>query len=488
VAEKESIAQRLASTGKRVTPVQIEKAYAALERAAEIHDTLAYLEAVGCRATYHSADVCDRTGLEAALSEVRKVHGPITTLIHGAGTEISRKLGKKSLAEFQSVHRVKTLGACNLSWICRGDPLRQVVAVSSIAGRLGSPAQVDYAAGNAFLDLWARMFQHARGVRGLSLIWSGWADQGMAWHNTHLRDQAENVGLNFIKPGKGARTAVREILAGGLDVEVVLHRGLGNLPDPDLTAARLDPYPFIDWISREPRWTVVHRRFSPRRDAMLDQHRLAGTSLMPGVGFMEMMAESHALLTGKEEGALVFRQVEFSDGFKLYRDQPRDVELRIARRRAQRHQRTILVHGGLVALPIPGARRGRGSSLLPGRGHARAGSDARRIAGGLAARRRRAHELLGHDREVRGHETERAAGAAFQRFSAARAFPRGDRDCAWCLRHMGPSPAAQGATCRASLPLGAIPGQSRFLGFHAPGRCSLFHPPHGPHLPAGRGR
>jgi len=86
----------------------------------------------------------------------------------------------------------------------------------------------------------------------------------------------------------------------------------------------------LDWLSREPRRTVVHRRFSPRRDAMLDQHRLAGTSLMPGVGFMEMMAESHALLTGQQEGALVFRQVEFSDGFKLYRDQARDVQVRIA--------------------------------------------------------------------------------------------------------------------------------------------------------------
>ena len=329
LAEKEAIGLRLAREGQRVTPVQIEKAYATLERAAEIHDTLAYLEAVGCHATYHTADVCDRAGLEAALSEARKLHGPITTLIHGAGMEISRKLGNKSLAEFQSVHRVKTLGACNLSWLCRGDPLRRVVAVSSIAGRLGSPAQVDYAAANAFLDLWARMFQHAPRVRGLSLIWSGWADQGMAWKNTFLRDHGEDAGLNFINPGKGARTAVREILADGTDVEVVLHRGLGHLLDPELIAPDLAPYPFIDWVSVQPLRTTVHRRFSPRRDVMLDQHRLAGTSLMPGVGFMEMMAESYALLTGEDKDALVFRQLEFTDGFKLYRDRARDVQVRV---------------------------------------------------------------------------------------------------------------------------------------------------------------
>ncbi|HEX7598541.1 MAG TPA: SDR family oxidoreductase, partial [Polyangia bacterium] len=330
LAEKEAIAKRLAAKGKRVTPVMIQKAYASLERAAEIHDTLAELSACGCPSTYHAADVCDLDAMESVLTEVRRVHGPITTLIHGAGLEMSRPLDKKSLAEFQSVHRVKTLGAYNLGWLCRREPLRRVVAISSIAGRLGSPAQVDYSAANAFLDLWARMFNR-QGVHGRSLIWSGWAEQGMAWKNTFLRENAETAGLNFIPPTDGAAAAVREIFADGNAVEVVLHLGLGGLVDPDLAAGPPAQYPFVDHVvHRTGQSPSVWRRFSPQRDALLDQHRLAGTSLMPGVGFMEMMAETHGLLTGASTGAHVFRKLEFLDAFKLYRDKPRDVQIRTA--------------------------------------------------------------------------------------------------------------------------------------------------------------
>jgi NAD(P)-dependent dehydrogenase (short-subunit alcohol dehydrogenase family)/acyl carrier protein len=328
--EKDVIRDRLIHSGQRATPAMVDKAYAALERAAEIHDTLAALEAAGAHVTYHEADVCDGARLASVLAEVRRVHGPITTLIHGAGIEISRTLEKKSLEEFQSVLRTKVLGAFNLGWLCREDPVRRVVAISSIAGRLGSPAQIDYAAANGFLDLWARLHQH-RGVRGLSLIWSAWAQQGMAWRNAFVRENGERSGLGFIDPAAGARAAVNEILADGGDVEVVLHRGLGDVLDPEL--ADHDPrfFPFIDWSEHAADGgATLWRHFSPKRDGMLDQHRLGKTSLMPGVGLMEMMAEAHALTSTQHEGALVYRQLEFSDALKFYRDAGRDVQVRVA--------------------------------------------------------------------------------------------------------------------------------------------------------------
>lgn len=50
---------------------------------------------------------------------------------------------------------------------------------------------------------------------------------------------------------------------------------------------------------------------------------------MPGVGFMEMMAESYTLL--KESTLpLVYRDVKFSEAFKLYRDESRQVYLNIS--------------------------------------------------------------------------------------------------------------------------------------------------------------
>ncbi len=327
--EREAIRERLVKNGEKATPVAVDKVYATLERAAEIHDTLAALESAGARVTYHEADACDGARMASVLAEIRRVHGPITTLIHGAGLEISRTIEKKSLQEFQSVLRTKALGAFNLGWLCRQDPVRRVVAISSIAGRLGSPAQIDYAAGNGFLDLWARHHERS-GTRGLSLIWSAWGQQGMAWRNSFVRENAERVGMGFIDPAAGARAAVDEMLAEGHDVEVVLHRGLGDVLDPELADIDPGPYPFIDWVERSAEGGSLWRHFSPKRDAMLEQHRLGKTSLMPGVGLMEMMAESHALFTGQREGALVYRQLAFADALKFYRDGGRDVQVRVA--------------------------------------------------------------------------------------------------------------------------------------------------------------
>jgi hypothetical protein len=154
----------------------------------------------------------------------------------------------------------------------------------------------------------------------------------MAWRNGFLRENGERAGLNFIPPDQGGRAAAGEIWSASADVEVVLHRGLGELLDPELAASSLAASPMIDWVSRgSGPLPAVHRRFSAARDAILDQHRLAGTPLMPGVGFMELMAEAHRLITQEETGPIVFRQLAFRDAFKLYRDESRDVTVRCAR-------------------------------------------------------------------------------------------------------------------------------------------------------------
>jgi hypothetical protein len=153
----------------------------------------------------------------------------------------------------------------------------------------------------------------------------------MAWRNTFLREHAEESGLGFIDLDEGAKAAAREIMAAGGDVEVVLHRGLGDLLDRELADADPSRRPFIDWSERHHDGRRTFRRhFSPRRDGMLDHHRLGKTSLMPGVGLMEMMAEAHALATGENQGALVFRKLEFLDALKFYRDEGREVEVRLA--------------------------------------------------------------------------------------------------------------------------------------------------------------
>ena len=65
----------------------------------------------------------------------------------------------------------------------------------------------------------------------------------------------------------------------------------------------------------------------PTRQAFLDDHRIDGTPVLPGVMGMEGFAEAaHALLPGWHVSAL--EDVDLRAPFKFYRDEPRTLELR----------------------------------------------------------------------------------------------------------------------------------------------------------------
>lgn len=82
-------------------------------------------------------------------------------------------------------------------------------------------------------------------------------------------------------------------------------------------------YPLIDRIEQSDSSVYAHRTFSVSQDEFLNQHRLNGVPLMPGVGFLEFMAEFHGSLEIPKTG-VCFKNVSFHDAFKLYRDEPRE--------------------------------------------------------------------------------------------------------------------------------------------------------------------
>jgi hypothetical protein len=72
---------------------------------------------------------------------------------------------------------------------------------------------------------------------------------------------------------------------------------------------------------------TVLTELDPSRQAFLDDHRIDGTPVLPGVMGMEGFAEAaHALLPGWHLSAL--ENVDLRAPFKFYRDDPRTLELR----------------------------------------------------------------------------------------------------------------------------------------------------------------
>jgi acyl transferase domain-containing protein/NAD(P)-dependent dehydrogenase (short-subunit alcohol dehydrogenase family)/acyl carrier protein len=323
---KKDIHDRLKQTHERVTPVMLNQEIDAITRAIEIHKNLINLQELNSKVVYIPCDVRNHEKLGPLLRQAINKLGMVTAIIHAAGVDRSHLIDQKSEQEFHDVFSVKAQGANNLYNLCRDNSLRLVVTFGSISGRFGNAAQLDYSAANSYLSYWIRMIKSERpNVHTLSLVWSGWKDIGMAWRNELVRQRSEEIGLNLIEIDQGIAAFLQEIEHKTDDVEVILHRGLDGFLEKGLSELNLTEFPLIDRITKKDKQIHrAYRLFSIRRDALIDQHRLGNTPIMPAVGYVELAVEFYALQAGKRERYLL-RDLFFSNPFKLFRESPREL-------------------------------------------------------------------------------------------------------------------------------------------------------------------
>ena len=325
--------ERHKARGERVTPAAIERALAGLERQAAALAAIDAVTRAGGTARYHQVDLCDPAAVAAALVDVRAA-GRLDLLIHAAGLEISRALPDKSYAEFERVFDVKADGWCNLIAGLGEASLGAVVVFSSIAGRFGNAGQTDYSAAN---DLLCKLVSHLRRtrpeVRGVAIDWTAWSGIGMASRGSIPKVMAA-AGIAMLPASVGAPAVARELAHGG--GEVVIAGSLGALvrerdPEGGLDPARAAAVPHGPMIGRllgmgvyAP--LVAEVTLDPARAPFLDDHRIDGTAVLPGVMGIEGFAELAQLVVPGSRVVAV-EQVRFDAPFKFYRDEPRTLRL-----------------------------------------------------------------------------------------------------------------------------------------------------------------
>lgn len=323
---KLEIQKRLERTNKKVTPVMVQKEYDKLIKSNSIKKLLESIKEDGNSATYLACDVRNYEELKKALDKAVQENGPVHVLIHGAGVERSRLLSQKEREEFNDVFSVKAKGLCNLYRILDKKALKIAMAFSSISGRFGNGAQIDYCAANSFLSgFMAMLATKYKDIYSLSLAWSGWKDLGMAWRNEFVKTNSEEMGLHLIEPERGTNEFIN-ILTGNIDSkEVVISRGLGVLDDNMVVGESLDDKPMIDWITKKNgRIEKVFKVVSVKRDAIFDHHRLGTVPLAPAVSFMELAAEAFSMISG-EKTQFCFRNMNMDKPLKLFHEEPREV-------------------------------------------------------------------------------------------------------------------------------------------------------------------
>lgn len=349
--KKELTARLAEASGKRVTPVIVERELGRIERDAATLSAVRAIERVGAGVTYHCCDVTDPAAVDRVINGIVKKQGGVDLLVHAAGLERSRPLDTKDSKEFDLVFDVKAAGFYNLLRALRGARLGALVSFSSVAGRFGNPGQVDYAAAN---DLLCKVTSALRGWRpdtqAVVVDWTAWGTIGMATRGS-IPELLKRAGIEMLDPVDGVPVVRRE-LGHGTRGEVVIAGQLGTLTQPrdpeggiDPTAATAAPKSPIAMriVRADPLEGVVIEAVLDPAEPYLDHHRIDGTPVLPGVMGLELFALGARILVPNMVPVAV-KDVRFDAPLKCYRDEKRTVQvtMRLVESQGQLHAQCVL--------------------------------------------------------------------------------------------------------------------------------------------------
>ena len=209
---KTLIARRFKEAGYTGPFSAIEKKAKAILAQREMLHTFRTLENTGCSVHYYSCDVNDEKSLRATVELIEREVGPVRGIIHGAGLLADCKIWNKDMNRFRAVLDTKYKGLNHILSCVDKEKLKLVVAFSSVAGYFGNDGQMDYAAGNEFLDKFAHRFRKKYpNCKTLAINWGAW-DGGMM--DYIYRKTLTDKGYVLIPLEVGASYFANEFLSG----------------------------------------------------------------------------------------------------------------------------------------------------------------------------------------------------------------------------------------------------------------------------------
>jgi amino acid adenylation domain-containing protein len=170
-----------------------------------------------------AADVADEQRMREVVQEARRRFGRIDGVVHAAGIAGGGLIQLKTPEAAAGVLGPKIAGTLALSRALDGVAPDFVVLCSSVTAVTGGVGQVDYCAGNAFLDAFA--YEQTRlGRPTISVGWDTWQELGMAVdtqvpaHLARQRDEALKQGMTT----REALDVFGRVLAGAVEPHVVV--------------------------------------------------------------------------------------------------------------------------------------------------------------------------------------------------------------------------------------------------------------------------
>ncbi|WP_088240285.1 type I polyketide synthase, partial [Calothrix rhizosoleniae] len=153
------------------------------------------LEKLGTQILVLCGDISNEVDATKIVEEIEASLPDLKGVIHAAGVLDDGLLDSMNWEQFTRVMAPKVQGAWNLHNLTHNIALDFFVCFSSMASLVGSAAQGNYAAANAFMDALAH-HRHAMGLPGLSINWGPWSTAGMA-ANLDSRHQSRILAMGI---------------------------------------------------------------------------------------------------------------------------------------------------------------------------------------------------------------------------------------------------------------------------------------------------
>ena len=293
--------ERLAQGGKKIT--ELKKEYWRYQAAHEVAQTIRQLSALRGRFEYIATDLTDAHAVTTVMDAVYRKYGRVDMVLHGAGTQVSKVLPKKSLRDFQGVVAAKLESLRLIYQACHrhapGKPVDYHILTSAFS-YMGNDGQEDYGAANETLNrLAAVMTSATQNNQWMSVAWLGWAGIGMTRGSEYaalaasrkLRGVTKEEGQKiFAELLHGRATAPINILlaAGEMDfykvktapIAVAAAAGAQTLATPP-------PAPITRKSS-----LLVERSVSSETAPYVWDHLVDGIPTLPGAFLIMLIAET----------------------------------------------------------------------------------------------------------------------------------------------------------------------------------------------------
>lgn len=262
---KRRIVDAMQAQGEKPTPQKVQRTFRSVQSRREIEETIHAVESAGGHAEYISADITDAAALQQKLAEPVHRLGPVTGIIHGAGSLADKLIEKKSEKDFETVYSPKINGLDSLLQCVPARQLDFLVLFSSIVGVYGNIGQSDYAIANEVLNKSAYLIKRSNpDCRVISINWGPW-DTGMV--TPELKKIFEERNVEIIPAELGAKLLAEELTPN--------HSGVIQMvvgAPPARPAAAMDS---------ELRTYQIHRNLKLDENPFLQDHRIGGNPVLP---------------------------------------------------------------------------------------------------------------------------------------------------------------------------------------------------------------